>query len=107
VVSQSIYATTMENIEEFATLKALGASNGFIRRVIVSQALVCGIGGYILGLLITSPMISAAQTNIPWIAAPGWLPVAIAVPALAMCVFASIISVRAALAVEPAKVFRA
>jgi putative ABC transport system permease protein len=107
VVSQAIYATTMENIEEFATLKALGATNGFIRRVIISQALICGIGGYLLGLLITSPMIRAAQTNIPWVSAPGWLPIAIVVPTMAMCVSASIVSVRAALAVEPAKVFRA
>jgi putative ABC transport system permease protein len=107
VVSQAIYATTMENIEEFATLKALGASNGFIRRVIVSQAVICGIGGYLLGLLITSPMIRAAQTSIPWVSAPGWLPLAIVIPTMAMCVSASIVSVRAALAVEPAKVFRA
>jgi len=107
VVSQSIYATTMENIEEFATLKALGASNGFIRRVIVSQAIVCGIGGYLLGLLITSPLIRAAQAGIPWVSAPGWLPLAIVFPTMAMCVLASVVSVRAALAVEPAKVFRA
>src|SRR5579864_3594134 len=86
VVSQSIYATTMENIEEFATLNALGASNGFIRRVIVSQAVICGIGGYLLGLLITSPMIRAAQTSIPWVSAPGWLPLAIVIPTMAMCV---------------------
>jgi len=85
----------------------LGASNGFVRRVIVGQALVCGVGGYALGLLITNPMIHAAQTNIPWVSAPGWLPLAIALPTLAMCISASIISVRAALAVEPAKVFRA
>jgi putative ABC transport system permease protein len=107
VVSQSIYATTMENIEEFATLKALGASNGFIRRVIVSQALVCGIGGYLLGLLLTSPIIRAAQASIPWVSAPGWLPLVMVFPTMAMCVAASIVSVRAALAVEPAKVFRA
>jgi hypothetical protein len=75
--------------------------------VIISQAVVCGIGGYILGLLITSPMIRAAQTNIPWVSAPGWLPLATFLPTLAMCVSASIISVRAAMAVEPAKVFRA
>src|SRR6202011_1622268 len=100
VVSQAIYATTMENIEEFATLKALGASNGFIRRVIVSQAVVCGIAGYFLGLVITSPMIRAAQSNIPWVSAPAWLPVAVVLPTLAMCVPASIISVRTALAVE-------
>ena len=107
VVSQAIYATTMENIEEFATLKALGASNGFIRWVIVSQAVVCGVVGYILGLVVTSPMIRAAQTSIPWVSAPGWLPVGVLLPTLLMCVSASIISVRAALAVEPAKVFRA
>ena len=107
VVSQAIYATTMENIEEFATLKALGATHSFIMRVIVSQALICGIAGYLLGLMITNPMIRAARSNIPWVSAPGWLPAAVLIPTLLMCVFASIISVRAALAVEPAKVFRA
>src|ERR1700747_3931455 len=30
VVSQTIYANTMENIEEYATLKALGASRAFV-----------------------------------------------------------------------------
>src|SRR5262245_21023840 len=39
IVSQTIYATTMENIEEFATLKAIGASRGYIRRVVLIQAL--------------------------------------------------------------------
>lgn len=107
VVSQAIYATTMENIEEFATLKALGASNGFIMRVIVAQALLCGLAGYLLGVFITRPMIEAAKANIPWVSTPWWLPPSILVPTLAMCVLASVLSVRAALAIEPAKVFRA
>ena len=107
VVSQAIYATTMENIEEFATLKALGASNGFVIRVIVVQALLCGVTGYFLGVLVTHPMIGAARSNIPWVTTPAWLTPAILVPTLAMCILASILSVRAALAVEPAKVFRA
>lgn len=107
IVSQAIYSTTMEHIEEFATLKALGATTWYIVRVIVSQALLAGLGGYLLGVMITNPMIRSAQPHIPWIATPWWLPAGVLIPALAMCVLASILSVRAALTVEPAKVFRA
>lgn len=107
VVSQSIYATTMENLEEFATLKAMGASRSFLVRVILAQALLCGILGYLLGLAVTFPMLRAARTGIPWVTSPWWLPVCVLIPALGMCALASLVSVRAALAVEPAKVFRA
>jgi putative ABC transport system permease protein len=107
VVSQAIYSTTMEHIEEFATLKALGATSGYIVRVIISQAMLSGLAGYVLGVLITNPMIRAARPHIPWISTPWWLPVGVFLPALAMCVLASILSVKAAITVEPAKVFRA
>jgi len=107
IVSQAIYSTTMEHIEEFATLRALGATPGYIVRVIVSQAMLSGLAGYFLGLAITNPMIRAAQPNIPWISTPWWLPVGVLLPALAMCGLASILSVKAAITVEPAKVFRA
>lgn len=107
IVSQATYATTMEHIEEFATLKAIGASNGFVGRVIVAQALTCGIFGYVLGLGVSNPVIRNARSAIPWLSAPPSLPLAILPLALTICVFASILAVRAALAVEPAKVFRA
>ncbi len=107
IVSQAIYATTMEHIEEFATLKAIGASHGFVMRVILLQAVACGIFGYLLGVGASNPVIHYARSAIPWLSTPPELPFAIFPLAMLMCVFASIISVRAALAVEPAKVFRA
>ncbi|HLG99468.1 MAG TPA: ABC transporter permease [Bryobacteraceae bacterium] len=107
VVSQAMYATTMENIEEFATLKALGATRGFVMRVIVLQAVIAGLAGYLLGVLITHPMVLAAKASIPWVSAPWWLPLGVLFPTLALCVTASLLSVRTALSVEPAKVFRA
>src|SRR2546430_11176319 len=51
VVSQTIYASTMENIEEYATLKALGATQGFVARIVLAQALICGVAGSMLGLV--------------------------------------------------------
>ncbi|HTW65193.1 MAG TPA: FtsX-like permease family protein [Bryobacteraceae bacterium] len=107
VVSQAIYSNTMEHIEEFATLKALGATHGYVIRVIVIQALLAGLAGYLLGVLITRPAINAAKPTIPWLFTPWWLPLGVLVPALAMCILASLLSVRAAITVEPAKVFRA
>jgi putative ABC transport system permease protein len=107
VASQAIYAVTMENIEEFATLKAIGASHSFVRRIIMTQALICGVVGYILGVLLTTPMIHAAESTIAWILTPWWLPAGALLPTLAMCILASIVSVRSALRIEPAKVFRA
>lgn len=107
VVSQTVYANTMENIEEYATLKALGASQGYVARVVLTQALICGVIGSTLGLLAVIPSISYAKSLIPWISAPWWLPGAMVVPSLAMCSLASIVSVRTALTVEPGRVFRA
>lgn len=107
IVSQNIYATTMENIEEFATLKAMGASRGFIRRVVITQAMVSGLVGSGLGLAATIPATSAVRGTISWIQTPWWLPVAMIVVGLLMCALASVISIRKALSVEPARVFRA
>jgi len=39
VVSQTIYANTMENIEEYATLKALGAPKSLVARIVLTQGL--------------------------------------------------------------------
>ena len=107
VVSQTIYANTMENIEEYATLKALGASQAFVARIVLTQALICGAVGSILGLLAVVPSISYAKSLIPWIYTPWWLLLVMVVPSLAMCSLASIASVRSALTVEPGRVFRA
>src|SRR5271165_2224563 len=107
IVSQSIYATTMENIEEFATIKAIGASHGFIIRIIILQSLLCGIVGYALGVLVTAPVVHAAAASISWVSMPAWLPAVVFLPAVLMCVLASVLSIRTALSIEPARVFRA
>ena len=106
VVSQTIYATTMEHLDEFATLKALGASQRFVINVVLNQSLACCIAGCVLGLLVTIPMVAFARRAVAWIYTPWWLMLVVLLPSLLMCVLASIISIRTALSVEPAKVFR-
>jgi len=69
--------------------------------------MLCGIVGVILGLAVTFPLVEQVRRGIPWIFTPWWLPVGMIGPSFIMCALAAIVSIRAALAVEPARVFRA
>ena len=107
VVSQTVYANTMENIDEYATLKALGASRTFVARIVVTESLICGAAGSVLGLVAALPATILAKSFIPWIHTPAWLPLVIVVVSLLMGALASVASVRSSLAVDPGRVFRA
>jgi putative ABC transport system permease protein len=106
VVSQTVYANTMDNIEEYATLKALGASGAFVARVVLTEALICGVIGSLLGFFVVFPAMYCARSLISWIYTPSWLPVMMLTLSLIMCSLASIASIRSTLTVEPGRVFR-
>jgi putative ABC transport system permease protein len=107
VVSQTIYAVTVEKIEEFATLRALGASKRFIAQVVLFQAAICGVAGCLIAQLIAWPLTSLARLYIPWVQASIFVVLIMALPSLGMCLLASFTAVQAALKAEPARVFRA
>jgi putative ABC transport system permease protein len=107
VVSQTIYATTMENLEEFATLKAMGAARSYIQRVVLAQAWISGLIGSFIGIAITIPLVDFIRSSISWVYMPWWLPAGMILVSLFMCSMAAMVSVRKAVNVEPAKVFRA
>jgi putative ABC transport system permease protein len=107
IVSQTIYAMTMESLEEFATLKAMGASRWYIRRVVLIQALVSSVVGCAIGLAVTFPSIGVVRGSIPWVYTPWWLAAGMILVSLLMCSLASTVSIRKAIYVEPGRVFRA
>jgi len=107
IVSQTVYATTMENVEEFATLKALGASRYFIVRIVVAQSLISALLGFAVGILAAIPIISIARNVISWIYMPWELPAVVAPTTVILAALASVTAVRAAISIEPGRVFRA
>src|SRR5262249_50009905 len=54
VVAQTIYATTMDHLAEYGTLKAMGATNGYLYRVIIQQAVISAIVGYSLAMVVST-----------------------------------------------------
>lgn len=106
VVSQNIYATTVESIDEYATLKAMGASRRYIQSMVVYQAMICGLIGSFLGLAMTFPIVAVSRSIVSWVETPWWIPVIMIPVSLGMCGLASVMSIKKAVSVEPARVFR-
>ena len=50
IAGQTFYNFTLDNLRHFGALKAMGASNGTLLRMILLQALVVGSLGYGLGV---------------------------------------------------------
>jgi putative ABC transport system permease protein len=107
VVAQTIYSQTSERIEEYATLRAMGASSWYVVSIVLCQSLICGAVGVVLGLLAADHFFVIAKRSLAWIVLPIWLKVAVVVAVALMCIFAASVGARPATSVEPARVFRA
>ena len=48
IIGLTMYSSALDRIKDYGTLKAIGASNGYIRKLILSQSVVFAVVGYIL-----------------------------------------------------------
>lgn len=106
VVAQTIYAATVDHIREFGTLKAMGASNWNIYQVILAQAFLSAVMGYLIAIVIAAAISQSSQSGNAPIALPPSVAGGTLLLAIAMCAGASIISIRKATQIDPAMVFR-
>jgi len=106
IVAQTIYAATVDHIREYGTLKAMGATNGYIYRVITQQALISGVVGYTIGISIALFVSHTSQGGTTAILIPWSLAATLAVLTGVMCLLASIVSINKATRIDPAMVFR-
>jgi putative ABC transport system permease protein len=106
IVSQTLYSATVERIQEYATIRAMGASNGFLRAIILRQSLLSGTLGYLIGASVAVVIAAFAERSSAAPAMPFWLLLLLAAITLAMSAGASLISIRKVLNVDAASVFK-
>jgi putative ABC transport system permease protein len=106
VVAQTIYATTMDHIREYGTLKAMGAANSYIYRVIITQAGISAVVGYTLAMLVSVFIVRASASGGAAILLPWQMAVGIFFLTLAMCVVAAMVSINKVTSIDPAMVFK-
>jgi putative ABC transport system permease protein len=105
IVAQTLYASTKDHLPEFATLRALGASAGYINKVILIQALLSAVIGYGVGMSVTMLVVRAAKdTTMPVIMTPG-LAVLLFLLTIGMCALAAVSAIFKVTRIDPAGVF--
>jgi putative ABC transport system permease protein len=105
IVAQTLYSSTKDHINEFATLRALGAGAGYIVKVILMQAVLSGLIGFALGFALSLGVIEAAKdTKLTVIMTPELATILFAVT-IGMCIFAAISAIVKVVRIDPAVVF--
>jgi putative ABC transport system permease protein len=106
VVAQTIYAATMDHIREYGTLKAMGATNRYLYRVLIEQALWSAILGYIFALIVAHFVVEGSEKGGALILVPLAMKIAMFFLAIFMCIAAALVSINKVTRIDPAMVFK-
>ncbi len=106
IVYQILFADVQDHLKEYATLKAMGYSHGYLRNVVLQEASILAVLGFLPGMGLAHLVFSrgADATRLPLEMS---LASALSVFALtmAMCAGSGMLALRKLRAVDPAEVF--
>lgn len=105
IVAQTLYSSTKDHISEFATLRAMGSSNNYIYNVIIYQALLNAVIGFIIAAGIGYGVVRMTEKSALPIVITPWLIVALFVLTVVMCVASGIVAIIRVVRIDPASVF--
>lgn len=109
VIALTTYTATIEKARDFGVLKAVGASNAFVYRIVVAQSLIIGVFGSVLGVGASALAATLIKRGVPEFVTD--LRVGDAAEVFAAAVLVSILAayvpVHRINRIEPAMVFRA
>jgi putative ABC transport system permease protein len=106
IVAQTLYASTVDHLAEFGTVKALGGRNADVYGIIAEQAAFAAALGFGLALALAcglAPIL--VRFDMKMIVTPR-LAAFVFVGTEALCLGAAILSFRKVAALDPAMVFR-
>ncbi len=106
VVAQTLYATTMDHLPEFGTLRAMGAKNGYLYKIIMAQAVAAALIGYFPGVIISHVLVKLAEKGGASILLTWRMSVGLFFLTVIMCVTASFVSIKRVTRIDPAMVFK-
>lgn len=106
IIGQTIYNSTVEHIKEFGTLKALGAENFDVYKIIFTQAFINALFGYLISLIITLLSVKAYEAIDMVMVVTWWTNLLVLFLTFIMCFASAYISIRKIKKIDPAILFR-
>jgi putative ABC transport system permease protein len=105
IVAQTLYSSTKDHLDEFATLRAIGSSGTYIYMVIIWQALLSAIIGFCGAAAIGAIVVRmTAESALPIVVTPA-LTAGLLALTVVMCVASAIAAIAKVMRIDPAMVF--
>ncbi len=106
IVYQILFSDVSEHLHEYATLRALGYPNRFVSGIVVQQAVILALLGFLPGFAISNWLYTTASeaTNLPIHMTSGRA-LNVLVLTLVMCSISALLAVRKVRRLDPAEVF--
>jgi len=107
VAGQTFYMSVLDNIRYYGALKAMGATNGLLARILIAQAALVGFIGYGLGLGAATIFGYFAIRNFsPPFYMPYQILLVVFLAITSICVFSALLGIWRIRSLETAEVFR-
>lgn len=106
IVAQTLYASTMDRLPEYAVIRAMGGPRSYLYKIIIQQAMLGGLFGASIGLGIIAVIVIFTRNLGSRPEMPLWLITCIVLTTVFMCVTASIGSIGKVMKIDPVEVFR-
>lgn len=106
VVAQTLYTATVKQLPELGTLKAIGAANLDIYKMLGRQALICAVLGYAVGVAPAYAVKLLVAGMDLKVLMPAWLVTVVFAGTVLLCLAAASVSFSRVARLDPALVFR-
>lgn len=106
IIGLTLYSATIDRIRDYGTLKAIGATNGYISRLILTQAMILAIIGFIIGYLLVNGFKNGVAQAGTIFEFPLWMKFGFLVLTLFIALFGSLFAIRRITGLEPSAIFR-
>ena len=106
IVALLMFSSVLDRVREFATLKALGLTNGDLTRLLLVQSVCYALLGSVIGLGMVGFMVKGMSSANLAVIIPHWLAGITPIVMLGLCAVASLIAVRRVRKLEPGMVFK-
>jgi putative ABC transport system permease protein len=105
IIAQTLYSSTKDHLSEFATLRAMGSSRGYIYTVILCQAVLSAIIGFSIAAAVGVVLANVtAETALPIVMTPVLI-LGLFVLTVAMCATSAISAIVVVTRIDPVMVF--
>jgi putative ABC transport system permease protein len=106
IIGLTLYSSALDRIRDYGTLKAIGATNGYVRNLILTQAFLFALIGFLLAwLLLEGFRAGVASSGLVFTFTPTIL-LGLFIVTLVISVGGSLFAIGRINSVEPASVFR-